>query len=84
MDQLEFFDIPSPCIGVCQTGKGEYCVGCFRSRDERLYWNQATPYAKRMIVKACIRRKKVAEKQIRTEQISETMNIQGSLFSEDE
>ncbi|MBU2876914.1 MULTISPECIES: DUF1289 domain-containing protein [Alteromonadaceae] len=62
MDQLEFFDIPSPCIGVCQSGKGGYCTGCFRSRDERLYWNQTTPYAKRVIIKACQRRKAIASR----------------------
>lgn len=83
MDQLEFFDIPSPCIGVCQTGKGEYCIGCFRSRDERLYWNQTTPYAKRMIVKACIRRKKVAEKQKNQIPNSSPINIQEDLFSDE-
>ncbi|GAA0859094.1 DUF1289 domain-containing protein [Aliiglaciecola litoralis] len=62
MDQLEFFEIPSPCIGVCQAGKAGYCTGCYRSREERLHWHQASPYAKRIIVKACNRRKKLAAK----------------------
>lgn len=57
MQQLEFFEIPSPCIGVCQAGPNGYCLGCFRSRDERLYWIQLEPDVKRKIVKACQRRK---------------------------
>ena len=36
--QLEFFEIPSPCIGVCESGPRGFCKGCYRSRDERLYW----------------------------------------------
>ncbi|MDO6695006.1 DUF1289 domain-containing protein [Aliiglaciecola sp. 3_MG-2023] len=79
MDQLEFFDIPSPCIGVCQSGKSGYCSGCFRSRDERLYWNQATPYAKRVIVKACQRRKAIAKRK-KQANLNTTTPQQGDLF----
>lgn len=61
MQQLEFFDIPSPCIGVCQSGKSGYCLGCYRSRDERLYWHQLDAEVKRRIIKACNRRKRKAE-----------------------
>lgn len=84
MDQLEFFDIPSPCIGVCQSGKNGFCVGCFRSRDERLYWVQVTPDVKRKIVKACQRRKKKAtlETQSSTHKHAEIDAIQPSLFPE--
>ena len=32
--QLEFFDIPSPCRGICQTDDRGFCRGCFRSRDD--------------------------------------------------
>ncbi|MGL6013979.1 MAG: DUF1289 domain-containing protein, partial [Shewanella oncorhynchi] len=28
MEQLAFFDIPSPCIGVCVTDARGYCNGC--------------------------------------------------------
>ena len=84
MDQLEFFDIPSPCIGVCQTGSGEYCVGCFRSRDERLYWNQTTPYAKRLIVKACHRRKKIAQRNKSTTPSKSDLPTQTNLFEDDD
>ncbi|WP_088329942.1 DUF1289 domain-containing protein [Lacimicrobium sp. SS2-24] len=61
MQQLEFFDIPSPCIGVCQSGKTGYCLGCYRSRDERLYWHKLDASVKRRIIKACNRRKRKAE-----------------------
>ncbi|MDT0583285.1 MAG: DUF1289 domain-containing protein [Glaciecola sp.] len=57
MQQLEFFAIPSPCIGVCQSGPRGYCKGCFRSREERLHWLKIDDQTKRIIVKACNRRK---------------------------
>lgn len=61
MQQLEFFEIPSPCIGICQTADNGFCLGCFRSRDERLYWMKVDSEVKRKIVKACYRRKKRAQ-----------------------
>lgn len=39
MDQLELFDIPNPCIGVCQSNNRGYCLGCLRSREERFNWH---------------------------------------------
>ncbi|WP_370545298.1 DUF1289 domain-containing protein [Glaciecola sp. MH2013] len=57
MQQLEFFAIPSPCIGVCESGPRGYCKGCFRSREERLHWLKIDDQTKRIIVKACNRRK---------------------------
>ena len=62
LQQLEFFDIPSPCIGVCQAGPKGYCMGCYRTREERLYWMQLGPDVKRKIVKACAQRKRRALK----------------------
>lgn len=61
-EQLEFFAIPSPCIGVCQSGEKGYCKGCFRTRDERLYWTQINDDAKRQVIKACQRRKAAASR----------------------
>ncbi|WP_034475477.1 DUF1289 domain-containing protein [Aestuariibacter salexigens] len=60
MDQLEFFDLPSPCIGVCQADDKGFCKGCYRSREERLYWHKIDNDTKRKIVIACGRRKKRA------------------------
>lgn len=58
MQQLEFFDIPSPCIDICTSGKSGYCQGCFRSREERLHWHQLDVQTKRQIITACTRRKR--------------------------
>lgn len=57
MDQLEFFDIPSPCIGVCEANSKGFCKGCFRSREERLYWFEFSSDQKRHVVRLCQSRK---------------------------
>ena len=57
MQQLEFFEILSPCIGVCEANNRGYCKGCFRSRDERLYWLKFTETDKRHVVRLCQQRK---------------------------
>lgn len=57
MQQLEFFEIPSPCIGVCEANNRGYCKGCFRSRDERLYWLKLSEADKRQVVRLCQQRK---------------------------
>ena len=28
MEQLEFFNVPSPCVGVCTVDDKGYCKGC--------------------------------------------------------
>ncbi len=58
MEQFEFFDIPSPCCGVCQSNNKGYCKGCLRSRDERLYWLKMSNTEKKMVLQLCARRKK--------------------------
>ena len=82
--QLEFFDIPSPCIGVCESGPRGFCKGCYRSRDERLYWLKVDDATKRKIISACVRRKKAvlmrARKQDQREQGES--NEQFTLFSD--
>ena len=55
--QLEFFAIPSPCIGVCESGPRGFCKGCFRSREERLYWLKIDDGTRRKIISACHKRK---------------------------
>lgn len=57
MQQLEFFEIPSPCIGVCEANNRGYCKGCFRSRDERLYWLKLSEADKRHVVRLCQQRR---------------------------
>lgn len=83
-EQLEFFDIPSPCIGVCQSGPTGYCLGCYRSRDERLYWIKVDAKVKRQIIKACQRRKKRAEQGKKIQVSDYDSPIQGQFWLEEE
>jgi|TARA_Y100000296_G_scaffold86180_1_gene125003 predicted Fe-S protein YdhL (DUF1289 family) len=66
--QLEFFEIPSPCVGVCESGPRGFCKGCYRSRDERLYWLKVDDATKRKIISACVRRKKAVAAKLRKAQ----------------
>ena len=85
MEQLEFFEIPNPCIGVCQVNNRGYCKGCFRSREERTYWHKVDNSVKQQIVKACAGRKKrvLAKKRLAAQQIQQNSG-QVSFFDEDE
>ncbi|WP_099075262.1 DUF1289 domain-containing protein [Proteus alimentorum] len=55
-EQLEFFDIPSPCIGRCEMNAQGYCVGCYRSRQERFNWSTMNQQEKRNILRLCQQR----------------------------
>ena len=55
--QLEFFDVPSPCIGICQSDDKGHCLGCLRSRDERQNWKTFNNDEKQKVIKRCIQRK---------------------------
>ncbi|NQY65817.1 MAG: DUF1289 domain-containing protein [Alteromonadaceae bacterium] len=59
--QLEFFDVPSPCIGICQSDEKGYCLGCMRTRDERQSWIDLNLDDKQKLIKRCIQRKKRKE-----------------------
>ncbi len=66
MEQLEFFDVPSPCIGVCTVDEKGYCKGCMRNREERFTWIDMTAAKKLHVIKLCrmrYRRKLAAKKQ---------------------
>jgi len=56
--QLEFFDVPSPCVGICQSNDKGYCLGCMRTRDERQDWINLDNDNKQKVIKRCIQRKK--------------------------
>ncbi|WP_274571160.1 DUF1289 domain-containing protein [Neisseria leonii] len=58
MEQADFFDIPSPCTGVCQVNNKGYCKGCLRSREERLYWLHLTDGQKHQIMRLLAQRRK--------------------------
>nr|WP_086937634.1 DUF1289 domain-containing protein [Thaumasiovibrio occultus] len=62
MEQLDFFPVPSPCIGVCQVNNRGYCKGCFRSREERFGWLEFTNEQKRNVVKICYQRRQRVER----------------------
>ena len=86
-EQLEFFEIPSPCIGVCESGPRGFCKGCLRSRDERLYWLQVNDATKRQIINACNRRKRAIIAKARKQKIeaqNTKANSQIGLFESDE
>jgi predicted Fe-S protein YdhL (DUF1289 family) len=56
--QLEFFDVPSPCVGICQSDDKGQCLGCFRTRDERLNWTSLNSDERQKVIKRCQQRKK--------------------------
>jgi predicted Fe-S protein YdhL (DUF1289 family) len=56
--QLEFFDVPSPCVGVCQSDEKGNCLGCYRSREERQNWINLKSDDKQKVAKRCQQRKK--------------------------
>jgi hypothetical protein len=56
--QLEFFDVPSPCVGICESNVKGYCLGCMRTRDERQDWINLDNDNKQKVIKRCIQRKK--------------------------
>ncbi|PKH26549.1 DUF1289 domain-containing protein [Enterobacterales bacterium CwR94] len=55
-EQLEFFPVPSPCRGICQSDERGYCRGCFRSRDERFNWLKFSDAQKREVIRLCRQR----------------------------
>ncbi|NMP30863.1 DUF1289 domain-containing protein [Thalassotalea sp. M1531] len=79
--QLEFFDVPSPCIGVCQSDEKGYCKGCLRTRDERQQWITLTSDDKQKVIKRCQQRKKRKDgaKKVK-EEVIEPENKQPSLL----
>lgn len=56
MEQRDFFEIPSPCKRMCEVNNRGYCKGCFRSREERLYWLQMTDAQKHLVLALCRKR----------------------------
>lgn len=70
--QLEFFDVPSPCVGVCQSNEKGYCLGCMRTRDERKEWSTFNNDNKQKVIKRCIQRKKRQNKKA----LPETIEVQ--------
>jgi len=57
MEQLEFFDIPSPCRGICEVNSRGLCRGCLRNREERFQWQTFTDTRKREVLRLCNQRR---------------------------
>ncbi|MCO6551994.1 MAG: DUF1289 domain-containing protein [Gilliamella sp.] len=72
MDQIEFFDIPSPCKRVCVTDKQGYCIACYRSREERFSWLTLSDSQKQKVLRLCkqraLKRRYLLSKQQRQQQ----------------
>lgn len=80
-EQLEFFTVPNPCRGVCETDARGLCRGCFRNRSERFSWGQMSDAQKQDVLRLCRQREK---RMLRSE--TATLNSeweQISLFDDD-
>ena len=75
MNQLEFFDIPSPCIGVCTANSKGYCKGCLRSRDERMYWAKLSNIDRRKVIRLCAARKRKLLDAMRKNAAADEQNV---------
>lgn len=85
MKQPDFFDIPSPCIGVCRTNNRGFCVGCWRSREERHLWLKFSDEQKHQVMQLIAARKAriaVARWQQQQPEDTETRPQQGELFDD--
>ncbi|MFA0054739.1 DUF1289 domain-containing protein [Vibrio echinoideorum] len=56
VEQLEFFQVPSPCVGVCSSDEKGYCNGCMRKREERFNWMSMTSSEQLHVIKLCRQR----------------------------
>lgn len=74
--QLEFFDVPSPCIGICQSDDKGQCKGCFRTRDERQNWINLSSDDKQKVIKRCVQRKKRKDAKPKVKEIEQEPSVQ--------
>lgn len=79
MPQIELFDIPNPCIGVCQTAKNGLCIGCLRNRNERQTWYQMDDDAKHHTLKLLAKRKAKLQK-LQYEHLKQQSQLSLQLF----
>jgi len=73
--QLEFFDVPSPCVGICQSDEKGLCLGCMRSRKERQEWKTLNNDDKQKVIKRCIQRKKRKENKIQVKTVEPAVDL---------
>jgi len=80
--QLEFFDVPSPCIAICQLNDKGQCLGCFRTRAERQTWTSINSDEKQKVIKRCLQRKKrLANKAAVTANTEKLNSVSGNVNS---
>ncbi|SFB83054.1 DUF1289 domain-containing protein [Pseudoalteromonas denitrificans] len=75
MQQIEIFEIPSPCIDVCQTNSRGYCLGCYRSREERFQWLKMDVSQKKKVLILCQQRRKRHQQKIAANKNTSEHNI---------
>ncbi|RJX70168.1 DUF1289 domain-containing protein [Vibrio sinensis] len=82
MEQLEFFSVPSPCVGVCSVDEKGYCKGCMRKREERYHWLSFSPSQQLHIIKLCRQRyrRKIQQGKTSTLEVEQPQNSQQDLF----
>lgn len=69
LNQIELFEVPNPCVGVCQSNKKGYCFGCLRNRQERQFWHKMTNEEKREVLRLIIgRRQRIERMRMRQKQ----------------
>ena len=74
--QLEFFDVPSPCVGICQSNAKGFCLGCMRTRDERQNWTDFDNDNKQKVIKRCIQRKKRQQNKNNPKAVEEVSSLE--------
>ncbi|MZI93308.1 DUF1289 domain-containing protein [Vibrio sp. CAIM 722] len=51
-------NVKSPCIRRCCLDEHDVCVGCFRTLNEILAWNEANAQERQDILQCCAQRAK--------------------------
>ncbi|PFG55956.1 hypothetical protein ATG66_2278 [Vibrio sp. ES.051] len=82
MEQLEFFTVPNPCVGICSVDEKGYCKGCMRKREERFNWLNYTPAQQLHVIKLCRQRykRKVLVGKAKSGEPQEDVSPQQTLF----
>lgn len=82
MEQLEFFTVQSPCVGICTVDEKGYCKGCMRKREERFNWLNMTAAQQLHVIKLCRQRylRKMRKGKAGLEEENSTNSPQQDLF----
>lgn len=84
MSQIEYFAIDSPCQQLCRFNRQHICRSCYRSREEKKYWERYTDPEKRQVLRKCYYRKRAylsAEYRLHQTSTPPTPNQQLQLFA---